>query len=503
MKKLLLIATLLLATVVGKAQNVAKEAAGQYNGKLFISIQYEIDDNTEPVDGQSISIEAQTANTVKFALYNFSLGEGLQIGDIVLENIPVSKDNNDKIHFGKNDPVTLRFMDGALEAKASINPAGSIIEGGHAVVDVNVVWVQGEGVEIPIYVRFQGNRATFQVPNSDFESWTHANEPGNGWYSFHSAVGSQASTGKGLSEGLTTKVTGSNAYKGGTSAQIESKWVGVLFIGANANGNLTTGRVNMGSMTPADASNHNFTDRANANSCLFEGRPDSVAYYATYKRGGSGDYRGRLHAVIHGDLDFKDPSESADNKSKFLLAEATAYADVTDTWTRFSAPFTYTGVEADKAYMLASFTTNETPGGSTGDVFRIDNVEFIYNSRLASCVYSNSKKTFDEKGHVDISTKTYEPEKLRLTADGRAATIQTSYNKETALLTVVVRGQNAAEQPENKHVYTLQFKSEETGISDTTTNIGSTTSGVYDLQGRRTLPTTRGIYIIGGKKVLR
>lgn len=496
MKKLLLLTSLFLAATAMRA-GVAQDAAGEYGGKLYISIMTPISESTEALDNQSISIEAQSDGTVRFSLINFNLGEGMQLGDIILENIPVSK-TSDGILFGKNDPVDLTFLDGALLAKANINSANSLINGNHATIDVDVVWVQDEGSDIPIYVRFVGDKKTFQVPNSDFETWVHDNEPGNGWYSFHSAGGSQAGTGRSLSEPLTQKVTGSDAYKG-TSAQIESKWVGVLFFGANANGNLTTGRVNMGSMTPADAANYNFTDRASENSCRFEGRPDSVAYYATFKRGGSGNYTGRCHAVLHGDIDYKDPSESDANKKSFTIAEATVYTTVTDKWTRFCGPLKYTDVESQTAYMLVSFTTNETPGATTGDVFRIDNVEFIYNSELASCTYDGKKKTV-RNGKADLSTETYDPEKLQLTSNGRAATIQTAYDEDTAVLTVTVRGQNAAEQPSNVHVYTLQFQKEETGISSPLVTRHSSTA--YDLQGRRTLPTSRGLYIIGGKKIL-
>lgn len=502
MKKSLLILSLVLGAFAGKAQNVAQEAAGLYNGQLLISIQNEISDETAtPLEGQSIVIEAQSSNTVKFALYNFSLAEGFSLGDIILENIPVSKSSDGKILFGKNEPVRFAFMDGNIIADANINTTGSYVSNGSTRVDVDVVWVQENTSEnIPIYVRFVGEKATLQVPNSDFESWAHDNEPGNGWYSFHSAGGSQAGTGKSLSEGLTTKVTGANAYQGGTSVQIESKWVGVLFFGANANGNLTTGRVNMGSSTPADASNHNYTDRSSENSCRFDGRPDSVAYYATYKRGESGNYRGRLHLVLHGDIDYKDPSESADNKAQYLLAEATVYADVTDTWKRFSGPLSYTGIEGDKTYMLCSFTTNETPGGSTGDVMRIDNVEFIYNSELATFSYNGGRKKILPE--MKLENEVFDASKLALTANGRGATILTSYDKDSALLTITVRGQNAAEKPSNVHVYTVQFKKEETGISTIATP-SANSSAVYDIQGRRVMPTSKGIYIIGGKKVLR
>ncbi|MBR3284478.1 MAG: hypothetical protein IKI60_04105, partial [Alloprevotella sp.] len=49
--------------------------------------------------------------------------------------------------------------------------------------------------------------------------------------------------------------------------------------------------------------------------------------------------------------------------------------------------------------------------------------------------------------------------------------------------------------------FIISFGDATTGISDVTTS--GTDERVFDLQGRRVARPTRGVYIIGGKKVLR
>jgi hypothetical protein len=294
----------------------------------------------------------------------------------------------------------------------------------------------------------------FQVNNSGFETWKDVNEPGDGWYSFVSAntsglggfIGGMA---KSSSKKNTVKTTGRN----GNAVLLKSSKI----FGAKANGNLTTGCINMGSRTPADAANYNYTNRSGVNSCLFAGRPDSLVFYAKFKRGQGGNdtYTGRCHAVLHGDIDYKDPHETEENKAKYLIAETTIYSTVTDEWTRYAGAFTYTGTTAEKMYMLASFTTNETPGASYNDEFSIDDVQFIYNSRLKSIAYKGA--AVPVSAQVDLSTETYEPASLVLAADGVGAIIDTTYDAETCVLTVTVKGNDFSVSPDNVHSYEIQF----------------------------------------------
>lgn len=293
----------------------------------------------------------------------------------------------------------------------------------------------------------------FQVNNSGFETWKDVNEPGDGWYSFVSAntsgLGFLGSVAKNSSKKNTVKIEG----RTGNAVLLKSSSIW----GAKANGNLTTGCINMGSSTPANKANYNYTNRSGVNSCLFAGRPDSLVFYAKFKRGQGGNdtYTGRCHAVLHGDIDYKDPHETEENKVKYLIAETTIYSTVTDEWTRYAGAFAYTGTTAEKMYMLASFTTNETPGASYNDEFSIDDVQFIYNSRLKSIAYKGA--AVPVSAQVDLSTETYEPAALVLAADGVGAIIDTTYNAETCVLTVTVKGNDFSVFPDNVHSYEIQF----------------------------------------------
>lgn len=295
--------------------------------------------------------------------------------------------------------------------------------------------------------------AQYQIGNSDFESWgSDANEPGSGWYSFSSATGSFSSFSS-SSKSTCTKVTGTDACGGsGTSVLLESKKVVI----ANANGNLTTGIINMGSTTPSNSANYNYTDRNGSNHWSMTGHPDSLVYWGKFTRGGSGTYTGRCHAILHGDIDYKDPYETSANEASYKIAEAAVYCTETDTWTRYSGPFNYTGVTSGTMYLLASFTTNETPGGSKGDKFYIDNVQLIYNSELASATYDGTAVSFtNDTATVDAL---YDESKLALTSNGHGASIEKSYDASTAALTITVKGEDISVNASNYHTYTIQFK---------------------------------------------
>ena len=291
--------------------------------------------------------------------------------------------------------------------------------------------------------------AQYQVGNSDFETdWTDTNEPGNGWYSFVSGTGTMSALGIPFSKGNTTKVDGRN---GGTAVRLISSPIW----GKNANGNLTTGRINLGSSTPSAQSNYNFTSRGTNNHCVFVGRPDKMEFWATFKRGGS-DNNGRCHAIIHGDVDYKDPYETADNEANYKIAEVTVYATPCTEWTKFEGEFKYTGQEAEKSYLLATFTTNETPGGSSGDVFVIDDIKFIYYSELASATYNGNAISFN--GTSATVNEYYDASKLNITSNGHGAKVETSMDESKQLLTVTIKGDNISEDATNYHTYTIQFK---------------------------------------------
>lgn len=302
-------------------------------------------------------------------------------------------------------------------------------------------------------------QGVYQIPNSDFENWVSDKEPGNGWNSFNSArtddLGWLGSTAKKQSPNP-EKTEG---YNSSTAVKLVSKFAGLGILGANANGNLTTGKINMGSTTPSDAKNYNYTDLSSgAHSLQFAGTPDAVSCMAKFKSGGSPNGRGQF--ILHDKYGYKDPETSNEaGYENHKIALAAIVIPETSDWKYFEAKFDYTGnvAPAGEQYMLASFTTNPTPGGSDNDDLILDDVRLIYYSELASLNYDG--QDYFQQGNTNYTIDAlYDESKLTCTSNGRGATIEKSYYDEaSAVLTITVKGNDVSVNPSNVHTYKVQF----------------------------------------------
>ncbi|MEI6851954.1 MAG: PCMD domain-containing protein [Bacteroidota bacterium] len=157
-------------------------------------------------------------------------------------------------------------------------------------------------------------------------------------------------------------------------------------LGTIANGNLTTGKINMGSTSPTNSANYNFTKTSDANfKHPFIGHPDSLVVWVRYKpASNSTTETARVHAVIHDNYDVRDPADGG--STTHLVGDATLnFTKTNGLWVRKSIPFVYAGASTTPLYILISMTTNSTPGGgSAGDSLYIDDMEVIYNPTLTT-----------------------------------------------------------------------------------------------------------------------
>lgn len=287
----------------------------------------------------------------------------------------------------------------------------------------------------------------------DFITVGSYKEPGNGWHSFASAsVGSFI--GSSMAIGMSPHPTQEDGREGaGKAVQLKSSEINLGFIKKKANGNLTTGRVNMGSSTPDDPANYNYTDRSSSDhSLLFAGTPDAVTFWAKFTPSADGiQARGKF--ILHDEqFDYKDPEDESQVSSKIAVAEE--YIGKSD-WTQHTVKFTYSKDRGDsKQYLLASFTTNPEPGASSDDVLLIDDVYFVYNSELASLKY-DGKDIPVSSSSMEIVAKDFDINKVECTSNGRGATIEKKY--ENSVLTITVKG-NDYESTGNSHSYTVNIK---------------------------------------------
>ncbi|MDY2623982.1 MAG: hypothetical protein SOV62_05755 [Alloprevotella sp.] len=301
-------------------------------------------------------------------------------------------------------------------------------------------------------LQFAAAQGVYQFVDPGFERYTADGEPGNGWNSFSSATGKLSSM-KGQSPSPKHVSPGAN----GTNHAVQI-WSKSVYGIAKANGNLTTGIINMGSATPSSASNYNYTKRSDSSHSLqFSGRPDAVTFYARFTSGGSPNGRGQF--IIHdGDVDYQDPEVSSQTANR--VGKATVLVPASSDWVQYTGEFTYDKARTATQYLLASFTTNPTPGGSAGDYLDIDEINFIYYHELTSLTYDGRSIDLAAAQSVNgynLAPTTYDAAKLSYAIKGVAATAETDYQALSGTLTITVKGDDFTANPNSKTIYTLFF----------------------------------------------
>lgn len=214
-----------------------------------------------------------------------------------------------------------------------------------------------------------------QIGNSDFENWeavSQGEEPVN-WNSFMTAQGS-------LIQAAGVQVAPSSVTRPGstgtTSARIWSRDAGFSIV---ANGNLTLGRINMGSVIASSPNNHNIslTNDPDFSEAITDS-PDSIVFWANYTAASSSS-EARMKATLHDNNDYRDPEDTP--SEDYIVATAELNYSPTGGWVRMAVPFVYSGPATNPAFLLVTFASNATPGGgAANDSVLIDDVELIYSS---------------------------------------------------------------------------------------------------------------------------
>jgi hypothetical protein len=219
-----------------------------------------------------------------------------------------------------------------------------------------------------------------QIGNSNMEDWDNigasTEEPTN-WNGFKTASG-------GLSSFASQQVFRSTAIRSGASGMYCARIFSKSVFGVVANGNLTLGKINMGSTTVTDPANHNasITNDANFSETLTS-LPDSIVFWAKFTAAQQ-NQQARIHAIIHDAFDVHDPIDAA--SSSHVLATAGLSYSPNVNWVRYSVPFesyAFTGTPPTPQYILVTFATNVIPGGgAANDEVLVDDIQLIYNSTI-------------------------------------------------------------------------------------------------------------------------
>ena len=221
------------------------------------------------------------------------------------------------------------------------------------------------------------------IQNGGFEDWgvdkdapaSQAVEP-RYWHSFTSASGTWAS----LAGEHCFKSTDAHSGNYSVKLQATSVW------GQIANGTVTTGRLNAGSIKADDPANHSEVDMTKTETDrnedpyyqVLEARPDSIAFWVKFSTGKAGTHA-NMSAYITDGTYYQAPEDKTYN-NKVGWAEYPSIAACSE-WTRISVPFTYAETNLEPKAIMLTFSTCATPGGGKGDeVLLVDDVELIYKS---------------------------------------------------------------------------------------------------------------------------
>ena len=232
--------------------------ATTYNGTLTVTVNGEVSE--QPT---SVSIDEVNGN-YKLSINNFMLVSGetiLPVGNIVIDHVPgavngglttLCTNQEIQIPAGNVEGIAEEEWLGPLLGTVPVEMNARFTGEGYVVTDIHINMVElGQVID----VKFENVGTHFQMPNSDFETWSNENNAPKHWHGFESVKGKLS--GSAYSE---TKLVSSNnvrpGSKGLTSAVVTSTKVFTVI----ANGTMTNGRLAAGSISATNSANHSETN---------------------------------------------------------------------------------------------------------------------------------------------------------------------------------------------------------------------------------------------------
>lgn len=380
--------------------------ATDYKGNLTVSVNGE--GSTQPA---IISI-VENAGKYNLSILNFMLGEGesvFPVGNIVIENVTGAVAGNlttlyvnKNITIQKGNAAGIADDDwlGPMLGEVPVKMSSSFNTNGFLGVNIDINMVTLDQV---INVTFENVGNHFQMPNSDFETWSDKNNAPRHWHGFESPKGGFAGSAK-----SNTKLVSSKWIRPGSAGSKSALLTCSKILGIIANGTMTNGVLNAGSMSAADASNHSETDLSStskdANGDPFStpiyAKPDAVKFWMRFVQAdpsATADYPyAAFNAVVTDGTYYQDP-ENKTYHNKVAVAAPNVENMRAGDWRQVTCDFDYATYAADSAQakaILMTFSTNATPGKGSAvtssyklvkaDSVYIDDLELVYNAGIKS-----------------------------------------------------------------------------------------------------------------------
>ena len=505
--------------------------ADTYNGPLHIDIDGKTVDQTT-----DITIEKQADGNYTLKLMNFKIKLGLtsmNVGNIIITDVPaVSNGQTLMLKAKKKIAIKGGSMDYLLKS-VPIDMIGELRDGDFY-TNINISMATQK-----IKVTFGTDK--YQLPNAGFETYhtatvTSPDDPNDKatsdepdyWHSFMSASGDPGLV---YMAGYNPVTFKSEDVRPGSTGKQSLMLKSIDLYLAIANGTITTGRMNTGSMFASDTnSNYAWSDMSNTDKdthgdpfyATLYSLPDAMKVWLKFKQGTANAEHpyATATAIINDGTEFHEPAPSKTTYTNVVgEARNAKIAETGDEWKEFTIPFTYDAFAqygAKAKSVLVTLSTNADAGkGSDGDLLYVDDLSFVYNAGLkAITLTAENGEVFTVDG-VNSETKEYTAtvpfdvtaNNLKAISDGKGAYVSTTIADGKA--TFEITSNDLA----TTNVYTLNIKKGNAqGITSGINGAHAAqaqTAGIYTIDGMRVNAITKpGLYIVKDangnvKKVLK
>lgn len=376
--------------------------ATDYKGNLTVSINGEA--STQPA---TISI-VENAGKYNLSILNFMLDEGesvLPVGNIVIDHVPgavngglttLCTNQEIQIPAGNVEGVAEDEWLGPLLGNVPVE-MNARFTAEYVVTDIHINMVELDQV---IDVKFENVGTHFQMPNSDFETWSTANNAPKNWHGFESVKVKNPLFNSAKSN---TKLISSSLIRPGSKGVKSAVVTCSKVFGVIANGTMTNGRLAAGSTNATNTANHSETKLSStdvdANGDPFAtpmyAKPDSVKFWMRFTQAqAQASYPlAAFNAVITDGTYYQDPEDKNSTYNNKVAVAAPNQADMTvGDWRLVSCPFDYASYAANGAEakaILLTVSTNATPGkgsysNGVADSVYVDDLELVYAAGIKS-----------------------------------------------------------------------------------------------------------------------
>ena len=459
------------------------------------------------VNGEGATQEATISVNEHNGLYdlnlkNFVLMNGeqpLYVGNVELKDIAPEK-AGDAIFLRTSKDITVTngdlpevpFWVGPMLGALPVQIAAVVDANGlRALIDLDLTETLQQVVNVSFGKPLVSGTG-YHIPNGGFEDW-HASAEGyvepNAWHSFESASGQLAPL-------AGHHIEKSDDGRNGACARVFSTSI----FGIIANGTMTTGRMNAGSMVASDPANHAYMDMSledtDGNKDPFYvalgSRPDSLVLYMQFHQGKAVSEHpyATVSAVITDGTLYKEP-EDKDYDNVVARAQNNKIAVTGNEWTRISIPFVYTDNNVEPRAIMVTISTNADAGQGSkeGDEVLVDDLTLVYNSRLSAL----NIEGFQADKFEYNTTSAIDPESITAEADGAGAYVLKTVSEDDAQRKVVI--DVFAADLRSHNTYTMTFDKEASAIapSHQATTLPAT---YYNLKGQKVDCRQKGQVVI-------